>query len=357
MRRYLLIILTVGALVALILWHQQQRQAATAPPLGPVQVVAAAATATEFEEVVEALATVKANEAVTLSATVTEQVRSTHFNDGDRVKPGQLLVQLVDDEEQAALQLAQVALAEQQREYGRIADLVRRKTIASSELDRIQSLIDAARANIASAQAKLNERQIRAPFAGRLGLRLVSVGTLVTPGTEITSLDDLSTVNLDFTVPERYLADIAIGNQLRATVDAYPDQPINATVTTIVPRIDPVSRSITVRAKADNSDGHLHPGMLVKIDLVNRRHSGLAIPEEALLQVGEQHFVFVLTADSSAERRDVTIGLRRRGEVEIVDGLQAGEQVISRGSLKIRPGAKVKVIDEPWTQQQGGNQP
>ena len=257
-------------------------------------------------------------------------------------------MELVDDEEQAALQLAQVSLREQQREYRRIEDLVKRKTIASSELDRIQSLIEAAEAHVASARAQLAERQIRAPFSGQLGLRQISVGTLVTPGTVLTTLDDLASVNLDFNVAERYLADLKIGAEINANADAYPDQTFKATVTTIAARIDPTSRSVTVRAKAANHDGLLRPGMLLKLNLINRRHQGLAIAEEALLQVGEEQFVFVIKDDDSIERRIVSSGLRADGQVEITSGLQAGEQIVVRGTQKVRPGARVQRSQEPW---------
>lgn len=348
MARYLFVVAFLAITAGLLWWQQQQQATAKTQPQGPVQVVAAAASAKEFTAAIEALATVSANEAVTLSATVTEQVRATHFRDGQQVKAGQLLVELVDDEEQAALQLAQVALREQQREYRRIEDLVKRKTIASSELDRIQSLLEAAEAQIASARAQLAERQIRAPFSGQLGLRQISVGTLVTPGTVLTTLDDLASVNLDFNVPERYLADLKVGAEINASADAYPEQRFKATVTTIAARIDPISRSVTVRAKAANSDGKLRPGMLLKLALINQRHQGLAVAEEALLQVGEEQFVFVIKADDTIERRVVRSGLRADGQVEIVAGLAAGEQVVVRGTQKVRPGGRVQRSQEPW---------
>ena len=203
-------------------------------------------------------------------------------------------------------------------------------------------------ADLTSARAQLAERQIRAPFSGQLGLRQISVGTLVTPGTVLTTLDDLASVNLDFNVAERYLADLKIGAEINANADAYPDQTFKATVTTIAARIDPTSRSVTVRAKAANHDGLLRPGMLLKLNLINRRHQGLAIAEEALLQVGEEQFVFVIKDDDSIERRIVSSGLRADGQVEITSGLQAGEQIVVRGTQKVRPGARVQRSQEPW---------
>lgn len=348
MIRYLFVVLFLSITAGLLWWQQQRLAVVTTPTAAPIQVVVATAAEREFLASIEALATVSANEAVTLSATVTEQVRATHFSDGQQVKAGQLLVELVDDEERAALQLAQVTLREQQREHRRIEDLVKRKIIASSELDRIQSLIEAAEAQADSARARLAERQIRAPFSGQLGLRQISVGTLVTPGTVLATLDDLASVNLDFNVPERYLADLKIGAEITARADAWPEQPISATVSTIAARIDPISRSVTVRAKAANPDRLLRPGMLLKLALISQRHQSVAVAEEALLQVADEQFLFVVNADDKVERRVVRSGLRASGWVEIIDGLAVGEQVIVRGTQKVRPGSSIQRSHEPW---------
>lgn len=343
---YLLLALLVAALLR---WYFQDR----GPPGSqrpPVAVVAVAARMTQLENRVEALATVKANESVAISATITESIAGIFFEDGDNVEAGQLLVKLTQSEELAEVKLAEVELNEQKREYNRITDLVARKSIAASELDRLQSQVEAARARLETAHAKLSERNIHAPFKGVVGFRRVSKGTLVTPGTVITTLDDIATVKLDFTVPERFLSDVNVGNTVEARADAYPGQQFNAKIATVETRINPDTRALLVRAVLQNSERKLRPGMLLKINLIQGRHQGLVVPEEALFSVRKQHFVYALNPDDTVVKKAVRIGMRREGIVEIVDGISEGEQIISRGQQKVREGDVVKVQQEDWRQ-------
>lgn len=350
MMRYLFVLVLIVGIGGAIAYRAHlhvsgQPQTQARPPAG---VVVTEVVEQQLEDTAEALATVRANESVTLTASVTERVIATHFNDGDVVKTGQLLLSLNSSEALAELRLAEVQLAEQEREYRRIAELVAKKTIASSELDRIQSLIDAAHARVAAAQAKLAERAIHAPFGGQLGLRQVSRGTLVTPGTVITTLDDLSKIKIDFMMPERFLASVRRGNEIQARSDAYPDKVFKAKVATIEPRINAETRAVTVRAEARNRNGLLHPGMLLKLRLVQNRHTALVVPEEALLSIRDQHFVFVVDDSDTVHRRRIQIGMRKPGLVEVIEGLAKGERVITRGQMKAAEGEKVIIQQESW---------
>ncbi|GAA5218347.1 efflux RND transporter periplasmic adaptor subunit [Corallincola platygyrae] len=351
MKRVLLLLAIVGVIggaVGYRWWSLNMAPTQQKASRGAVAVVVEPAKLQLLEDKVEALATAKANESVVVTANETEKVREIYFEDGDQVRKGQLLVQLKEKEQVANLQLAQVALAEQEREYRRIADLVKNRTIASSELDRIQSLIDAAKARIAAEQSKIDERQIRAPFAGQLGFRQVSKGDLVTPGTAITTLDDLSIIKLDFTVPERFLTSLHKGSVVRAQSDAYPGQIFEAKVDTINPRVNPVTRAITVRAELSNKDRKLKPGMLLKLDLVHDQHQALVISEAAITSLKSEHYVFVIDSENKASKRQIKIGLRKPGIVEVLEGLEEGEQVVIYGTLKVRDGATVVLQEEAW---------
>ncbi|WP_341503341.1 efflux RND transporter periplasmic adaptor subunit [Gallaecimonas sp. GXIMD4217] len=339
--------LMVAAGAAWYFWPGQGQQQGRAAR-GPVSVVTTEVRQQLLSDEVEALGTAQANEAVQLTASVSDRVARVHFQDGDTAQAGQLLVTLEHGEEEAEVTAAQVDLKEQQREYKRIQALVRNKTVPASELDRLQSAIDLARAELAQAEAKLADRFIRAPFAGVLGFRQVSPGSLVSQGTVVTTLDDLHRIKLDFQVPERYLGLLAPGKTIHAHSDAAGGS-FEGVVSSIAPRVDPVSRSASIRAILDNADGRLRPGMLMTVRLVREARQALAVPEAAVFLIKEQSYVYVVNGDAQVEQRPVQTGLRLPGLVEITAGLDEGEQIITRGLLKVRPGAKVvtKAADIP----------
>ncbi|WKE66577.1 efflux RND transporter periplasmic adaptor subunit [Gallaecimonas kandeliae] len=344
-----LALVVVLALIAAAFWWQHKQQAApTHGKAALVRVVTRPVAMQLLSDEIEALGTTQAFESVTITASVSDKIEEVLFHDNQQVKAGDLLVTLQHQEEQAALDAAEVDLKEQQREYRRITDLVKKKTIAASELDRLQSAVDLAKANVAKSQAQLNDRFIRAPFDGRLGFRQVSTGALVSPGTAITTLDDVSPIKLDFTVPERFLPILSPGKDIHASSEAVPDRRFQGKVASIDTRIDPVSRSATVRAELDNQDGSLRPGMLLRVRLVKEARRALAVPAAALFQLKDQHFVFVVDKDHKVSQRAVQTGLRLPGLVEVVAGLKEGEHVVIRGLLKVRDGATVEEKQEDY---------
>jgi membrane fusion protein (multidrug efflux system) len=241
----------------------------------------------------------------------------------------------------AQLEEARAAWREAQQQLDRQSELVKQGTIARSQLDTQIAARDSAKSRMDAIRARLADRVITAPFDGVLGFRRVSPGTLVTPGTAIATLDDISIIKLDFPVPEGYLSNIAPGQQIRAHSDAWPEQVFEGTVVALDSRIDPVTRAVTVRAEISNPQSHLRPGMLLTVRVFKPERAALAIPEIALIQVGTKAYVYRVKEDNSIEQVAVEAGARRRGEVEIVSGLQLGDRIVVEGTVKLRPGARV----------------
>ena len=313
------------------------------PPATPVFVFRAHAVT--IEDRIEALGTLRANESVELTSSVTETVTALHFDDGDRVATGQVLVEMTSDEEHAQLEEARATVAEARRQYERIRSLREKQTAAESLLDQRHREWQTGRARLAAIESRLADRLLRAPFAGVVGLRNVSVGALVEPGDLITTLDDDSLMKLDFSVPAIYLGILAPELSVAATTRAWNGRRFEGRVKSIDSRVDPVTRTVVVRALLANPDHALRPGMLMQVELLNREREAIVIPEECLVPQGERQFLFVVdpAADNRVERREVRTGTRRPGEVEIVDGLATGELVITDGTLKVRDGGKVTI--------------
>lgn len=312
----------------------------------PVPVEVAIVEQAEFVTSINALGTVLARESLTITAQVTDIVRGFGFADGDTVKAGQVLVRLGGGEEPAKLREAQVNLDRQRRELKRIEGLVERQLLPAQSLDTQRSLVAEAEAQLDAASARVGERVIRAPFDGVLGLRRVSPGSLVTPGTVITTLDDIDVVRLDFSVPETFLAAVVPGQAIAARSRAFDDRNFTGQVAQVDSRVDPVTRAVTVRAELPNDDHALRPGMLLTVHLIQDRGESPAVPETALVPVAEDKFVFVLREDGTVERRRVEIGRRRPGRVEILAGLDIGERVVTEGTVRVRPGDPVRVLNE-----------
>ena len=311
----------------------------------PVPVVTAMVTREPFSEKLEALGTTKANESVVVTPTVEERVIAILVDDGEVVDKGQVLVKLDDSEAQYLLAEARAALKEQQLQFDRMRRLAKTNATSRSQLDEEKGLLDIAVAKVSLLEARLQDYTIRAPFSGILGIRQISTGAVVDTDTVITTLDDTATIKLDFTVPEAYLSVLKNGMTVTARSLAYPDRIFNGTVTAISSRVDPETRTLTIRAKVPNPDRLLRPGMLLTVDLVKNRSQSLIIPEEAVIQEKDKKFAFLVTSDNTVEKKEIVTGRRNPGKLEVISGLNAGQQVIIQGITRVRPGSFVNVVE------------
>ena len=326
--------LAAGALAAL---------GAVAEAADPVGVIVAPVTRASFPLAVEAVGTTRANESVDIRPKTTEVLTRIEFDEGQDVAAGAVLARLDDSQVLAAVAAARATLVESDSQYRRSQELFETRAVSESELERLAARRNADRATLDAARARLADTVLRAPFAGRLGLRRVSAGSLVGPDTVITTLDDIDTLKLDFSVPETVLARLRPGLPVVATSAAYPEQTFRGEVTSIDTRVDPVTRTLGVRALLPNPDRLLLPGMFLSVRMLREDVTALKVPEAALVPEQSRQYVFVVV-DGVVEKRLVRIGRRRPGSVEIIAGVSEGERVVVEGMQKIRDGSAVAVL-------------
>lgn len=328
-----------------------------APKQRPPALVEARPIATaSFNDTLEAVGTALANEQVVLSAPVTERIATINFSDGGYVQRGQVIATMAIAQEQAELAAAQAQALQAKQQLDRVQALKSRGFATASSLDQQLALSNAARASADQARASISDRVIRAPFGGWVSLRTVSPGAIVTAGTAIATVSDISRIKLDFTVPETRLSSIREGQVIRAVSAAWLDRPFNGTIATIDPVIDPATRAVRVRAILPNPDRALKPGMLLTVSVVSRQRQSLALPELAVIGDGEERYAFVLE-DRKAKRVKVETGIRQNGLVEIVGGLKAGQQVVTDGVVKLSDGAPVRLAGDKVAGDKPGRAP
>lgn len=312
----------------------------------PQPVVVAEARLDDFVDRVQALGTTRANETVDITANVADKVTGIHFEDGQVVAAGDVLVTLQSEETAASLKAAEAVLAERRLAFERAQKLESRQFTSTATLEERRAALRQAEADIQVMKARLAERVIRAPFGGVIGLRNISLGALVKPGDLIATLDDLSVMKVDFAVPAIYLGTLYPGLPIAATTRVFDERTFQGEIKSLASRVDPVTRSVMARAVVPNPDGMLKPGLLMTVDLLKNPRRAIVIPEEALVPLGRQSFVLLVDESDGNKvvRREVKLGARRPGEVEILEGLAEGDKVVTRGTLQVRPGQSVKVI-------------
>ncbi len=344
MNRHIIFWTAVACFIAFPVWAQKGA-------LQTPHVIIAPARTGDFSDRIEALGTLRANETVVLTATITETVTAVHFNDGARVKKGDVLAVLNDREEQAGLNEEKAMILEAQNQVSRLGPLVTAGAAAQSTLDQWQRALATAKARMQAIESRLSDHIIRAPFAGVVGLRNISAGSVVQTGTKITTLDDDHSMKLDFAVPAMFLKDIQPGVPITAMTDTFQGRVFDGKVASVDSQVDPVSRAIMVRAILPNPDHLLKPGFLMRVDILTNQRQAVIIPEEAVVSQGKQDYVFVVhdkDGKASAEKREVVIGARRVGEVEVVKNLSVNDMVVTHGAMNIDDGASVvvKAIDD-----------
>jgi len=344
----LLVGLKAGQIVTMV-------RAGESMQMPPESVSAAKVEKAEWVESRPGIATLVADRGVTLAAELPGKVNEIAFEAGASVKKGQVLVRLDVSTEQAQLDSARAEAALAQLNLERARTLKRNESSAQSDLDTAEARAKQARAAVAGLEANIAKKTLRAPFDGRISIRQVELGQVVSPGTPIASLQSVTPVHADFWLPQQALMELTRGQRARLTVDAYPDAHWDGELTVVNPEVDPATRSVRVRATFPNADGRLRPGMFGNVDLFAKQaQSRLVIPATAVIFAPYGDSVFSIeekkdekTGQSAqvARQKFVRLGDRRGDFVAVLSGLDAGETVVSRGAFKLRNGMTVAVSD------------
>ena len=319
---------------------------AKAPAPGVV-VEAAKVSVVNLPQALTAVGSLRSDETIIVRPEVAGRVSEIHFKEGERVAKGAVLVKLDSSVQQADLDRARANLTLNKTKHERSIDLRNKGFLSGQALDEAENNLKVAQADAELMQARASKTTIRAPFAGTIGLRQVSVGDYVKEGQDIVNLEAIDPLKVDFRVPELALSQVKDGQTLQITLDALPDKVYDGRVFAINPLIDAAGRSIVIRAQVPNRDGKLRPGMFARVRLFT---SGLketmVVPEEALFPVGEDKYVYKVV-DGKATRQKVEIGARREGRVEVVNGLAPTDLVVTAGAIKLREGVAVQVANTP----------
>jgi membrane fusion protein (multidrug efflux system) len=310
-------------------------------------IVAATVQPMAFADRIEAVGTAYARESTTIASTVTERIVRLNFTDGEYVRRGQVIAELSRSEQAAGLNEAQARLTEAQQQLNRLRQLQNRGFATNARVDEQVALVNAARAQAGQAQAQIGDRVIRAPFSGVVGLRRISTGATVSPGTEIATISDLSQIKLDFSLPEVFLSSMRNGQAIEAQAAAYPGETFRGSVESIEPTVDPITRSVTVRAVLPNPEARLKPGMLLTVNVLANPRTALAVPELAIVPERDRSFVYKIDGESTALKTPIEVGVRQEGMVEVKRGLAAGDRIVAEGTIKVRDGGKVRTAPAP----------
>jgi len=317
------------------------------PP--PASVFAEPVRTQTFANRVEAIGTLEANERADLTLSASDRVTAVYFEDGERVKAGKTLVSLAQREQSALVEGAEAELAQANQELARLEPLTAQGAVSKAELDIARRNANAAAAQLRAVQSRQRDRVLVAPFDGVLGFRQVSVGSLVRPGDVVATLIDDSVMRLDFAVPSIFLTSLQPGLEIEARSADIPGRTFKGIVDSLNNTIDPVTRSVRVRAMIPNEDGLLKAGMFAAVTLLAEPREALSVPEGALQPLGADTFVWVVADGGQgqvANRVKIEVGLRQAGRAEVLAGLEPGQRVVTEGALRLREGAPIKVQDQ-----------
>lgn len=349
----LLIVLALGGIKAFSIYRQIQVFSAPKPA---ISVAAAKAEQRQWQERLPAVGSLKALQGVELSLEVAGTVKRLLFDSGQQVKVGQLLLELDSEQEAALLGTAQADLGLAKVDFGRGSQLVGDSAISRGEFDRLTAQYRRNQAVVEQLKASLAKKSMKAPFSGTIGIRQVDVGDYLASGTVIATLQDLSSLYVDFNVPEQALPQLSLDQQVLVQVAAFPGQTFPARLSAINPKVEESTRNLLLRATLANPDGKLLPGMFASLlVLLPDPQLQVVVPESAVTYTLYGNSVYVVgekKADDGqtqlvAEQRTVQTGERRDGVVVVRKGLQAGEQVVTAGQLKLSPGAAIRISQDP----------
>lgn len=329
------------------LWESQVAEAVEQPRRerpAPGVIIARAAEGA-VERAISAIGAARPVRSVELAVLSEGRVVERGFDGGEQVAAGAVLLRLDDGEARADLLQAEADYERAAAAFARAQTLGAQGSVSETAVDTARAEMARATATRDRARIALDERVVLAPFDGVIGFPDVDVGAVVRANTAIATLDDLSALDVDFTVPERFFGDVAPGARVRATSAAFADGALEGSLTAVGQRLDPVSRAFTARARIPNPDGRVPAGAFMRVTLVLADRDGVTIPEEAIALEGGAPVVYVIE-DDRAHRRDVRLGARSPGRVEVLEGVDAGEAVVVRGLQIVGDGRPVRVLGE-----------
>ncbi len=363
----LVVLMVLVAIVRIALADDEKGGGGPGGPGGPgggrgggQTVAAAEVSLRQFSDEIRVLGVARGRRSVNITSPTSELITRVLFTDGQRVAAGTPLVELQAREEDAGIIEARAQLAQAQREYERTKALADRGIAPRVLAEDAETALERAQAGVQAAEARRGDRMIRAPFAGVLGLSTVTPGTLINPGAVIATLDDISSIRVDFPVPERYLGSLRTGTPITAVSDAYDGETFSGRIALIDTRINEQTRSATARAEFANPGGRIRPGMMMRVGVQQGLRQAPAVPEAAVQYEGEGAFVYRITAGErgqTAQRVEVETGAVEGGFVEILSGVAPGDRLVAGGLNRIQPNAPVRVEGEGRGGQRGGARP
>jgi len=314
-----------------------------AAPAGSVPVEVAKVAQQPMPQTITAVGSLRSDESIVVRPEVAGRVSAIRFQEGQRVAKGATLVMLDPAINQAEVQQSRANLKLAQGKYDRAVDLAKSNFISGQAKDEAENNLRVAEAGLQLAEAKLAKTEIKAPFSGIIGLRVVSIGDYVKEGADVVNLESIDPLKVDFRVPETYLKQVQVGQSLQVQLDAVPGKTFDGKVFAVNPLVDAAGRSIVIRALVRNSDTSLRPGMFARVRLITRdEQNALVIPEQAIVPQGDEQYVFRVT-DGKANRVKIAVGQRRDGLVQVLNGLAPNDVIVTAGQLKIRDGVPVSV--------------
>ena len=294
-------------------------------------------------QTITAVGSMRSDESITVRPEVAGRISAIRFQEGQRVAKGATLILLDPAINQAEVQQGRANLKLAQSKYDRAVDLAKSNFISGQAKDEAENNLRVAEAGVQLAEAKLAKTEIKAPFSGIIGLRVVSVGDYVKEGADVVNLESIDPLKVDFRVPEIYLKQVKVGQSLQVQLDALPGKTFEGSVYAVNPLVDAAGRSIVIRAIVRNPDTSLRPGMFARVRLITRdEKEALVVPEQAIVPQGDEQFVFRVV-DGKANRVKIDVGQRRDGVVQVLKGLAPTDVVVTAGQLKIREGTPITV--------------
>jgi membrane fusion protein (multidrug efflux system) len=326
--------------------------ASAAGPARPAAVEVAKVEITKLSDDAQSVGTLRSRQSVIIRPEVSGRVTQINFRDGDRVRKGQLLIQLDDQLQAAQIKQSEAELSIARANHKRNQELVAQNFISQRSVDESAANLEVAQARLALSQATAARLKIFAPFDGMTGIRTVNPGDYLKDGADVVNIEDIEAVFVDFRLPERFQAKVRKGQKAMVDLDALPGRKFEAFVQAVDPLIDTNGRSVGIRACIDNRQMQLRPGMFARVTaMFGERDRAKVVPEEAIIPQGQRQFVIKVVdgpeKDSKISQRvEVKVGIRRPGRVEVTEGLNEGDVVVVAGHQRLqKDGSPLRVLD------------